>query len=216
MSWRRSCRKRIKAADRRRHHVRCRAIPLMSARSDKGRMWCSAAISTAAHNPPPCATTLSLPVVERDGSSMALMPVIGRLRVLRQWGGVMDMSMDGSPIIDKTSNEGSISMAAGAMAASRRPPRRAGASPTPSRVTARHQFRLPPGPVRDRHDRRARRRDAPGIPALKAGALMRIACPRIAVNAATKNSSTSVPPIRFMSVCRPKSVASSMCPARRS
>jgi sarcosine oxidase subunit beta len=37
---------------------------------------------------------------------MALMPMIGRLRVLRQWGGIMDMSMDGSPIIDRTPIEG--------------------------------------------------------------------------------------------------------------
>ncbi|MEA2782796.1 MAG: methylglutamate dehydrogenase subunit [Rhodospirillaceae bacterium] len=37
---------------------------------------------------------------------MALMPVIGRLRLLRSWGGVMDMSMDGSPIIDKTPIDG--------------------------------------------------------------------------------------------------------------
>ena len=45
----------------------------------------------------------SLPVVEdvMEGG-MALMPMLGRLRVLRQWGGVMDMSMDGSPIIDRT------------------------------------------------------------------------------------------------------------------
>jgi len=27
---------------------------------------------------------------------MALMPMIGRVRLLRQWGGIMDMSMDGS------------------------------------------------------------------------------------------------------------------------
>ena len=33
---------------------------------------------------------------------MALMPMIGRARLLRSWGGIMDMSMDGSPIIDKT------------------------------------------------------------------------------------------------------------------
>jgi sarcosine oxidase subunit beta len=33
---------------------------------------------------------------------MALMPVIGRLRVVRNWGGIMDMTMDGSPIIDTT------------------------------------------------------------------------------------------------------------------
>ncbi|CAM3057157.1 N-methylglutamate dehydrogenase subunit A precursor [Paracoccus aminovorans] len=37
---------------------------------------------------------------------MALMPAIGRARLLRVWGGIMDMSMDGSPIIDKTPVEG--------------------------------------------------------------------------------------------------------------
>ena len=35
-------------------------------------------------------------------SGMAIMPMIGRARLLRQWGGIMDMSMDGSPIIDET------------------------------------------------------------------------------------------------------------------
>jgi sarcosine oxidase subunit beta len=33
---------------------------------------------------------------------MAIMPMIGRLRIVRSWGGLMDMSMDGSPIIDRT------------------------------------------------------------------------------------------------------------------
>ncbi|MDO9382576.1 MAG: sarcosine oxidase subunit beta family protein [Hyphomicrobiaceae bacterium] len=49
----------------------------------------------------------NLPVVEDvcEGG-MALMPAIGRLRVLRGWGGIMDMSMDGSPIIDKTPVDG--------------------------------------------------------------------------------------------------------------
>ena len=37
---------------------------------------------------------------------MALMPMIGRARMLRMWGGIMDMSMDGSPIIDRTGIEG--------------------------------------------------------------------------------------------------------------
>lgn len=59
---------------------------------------------------------------------MALMPAIGRVRLLRTWGGIMDMSMDGSPFIDKTPVEGSISTAAGAMAGSRRPRQAAGAS----------------------------------------------------------------------------------------
>ncbi|MEM9629870.1 MAG: sarcosine oxidase subunit beta family protein [Pseudomonadota bacterium] len=49
----------------------------------------------------------NLPVVEDvcEGG-MALMPIIGRTRLLRMWGGVMDMSMDGSPIIDRTQVEG--------------------------------------------------------------------------------------------------------------
>jgi sarcosine oxidase subunit beta len=49
----------------------------------------------------------NLPVVEDvcEGG-MALMPMIGRIRLLRSWGGVMDMSMDGSPIIDLTPIEG--------------------------------------------------------------------------------------------------------------
>ena len=37
---------------------------------------------------------------------MALMPMIGRARVLRIWGGLVDMSMDGSPFIDKTPVDG--------------------------------------------------------------------------------------------------------------
>ena len=37
---------------------------------------------------------------------MALMPMIGRARVLRIWGGLVDMSMDGSPFIDRTPVEG--------------------------------------------------------------------------------------------------------------
>ncbi len=39
-------------------------------------------------------------------SGMALMPSIGRLRLLRHWAGIMDMSMDGSPIIDMTPVKG--------------------------------------------------------------------------------------------------------------
>jgi sarcosine oxidase subunit beta len=45
----------------------------------------------------------NLPTIEDvcEGG-MALMPMIGRARLLRSWGGIMDMTMDGSPIIDKT------------------------------------------------------------------------------------------------------------------
>ena len=49
----------------------------------------------------------NLPVIEDVAEGgMALMPMIGRARLLRVWGGVMDMSMDGSPIIDRTPVEG--------------------------------------------------------------------------------------------------------------
>jgi len=49
----------------------------------------------------------NLPIVEHVcEAGMAMVPMIGRARILRSWGGVMDMSMDGSPIIDKTHIEG--------------------------------------------------------------------------------------------------------------
>ncbi len=49
----------------------------------------------------------NLPVVEDvcEGG-MALMPMIGRARILRSWGGIVDMTMDGSPIIDRSPVEG--------------------------------------------------------------------------------------------------------------
>ncbi|WP_420860744.1 sarcosine oxidase subunit beta family protein [Algirhabdus cladophorae] len=39
-------------------------------------------------------------------AGMALMPMIGKAQVLRSWGGIMDMTPDGSPIIDKTHVDG--------------------------------------------------------------------------------------------------------------
>lgn len=49
----------------------------------------------------------NLPAVEDvcEGA-MGLMPRIGRVRMLRSWGGIMDMSMDGSPIIDRAPVDG--------------------------------------------------------------------------------------------------------------
>ena len=44
----------------------------------------------------------NLPVVEEVMSEMvAMFPALARVRLLRSWGGIMDMSMDGSPIITK-------------------------------------------------------------------------------------------------------------------
>jgi methylglutamate dehydrogenase subunit A len=49
----------------------------------------------------------NLPMVEHVmEAGMTLMPMIGRARVLRSWGGIMDMSPDGSPIIDRTHVDG--------------------------------------------------------------------------------------------------------------
>lgn len=49
----------------------------------------------------------NLPMAEHVmEAAMTLMPMIGKARVLRSWGGIMDMSPDGSPIIDTTPVEG--------------------------------------------------------------------------------------------------------------
>lgn len=49
----------------------------------------------------------NLPVLEDvcEGG-MAIMPMIGRARLLRSWGGICDMTMDGSPIIDHAPVDG--------------------------------------------------------------------------------------------------------------
>ncbi|MEM6624097.1 MAG: sarcosine oxidase subunit beta family protein [Pseudomonadota bacterium] len=36
------------------------------------------------------------------GCTMNIVPMVGRVKILRQWAGIMDMSMDGSPFITKT------------------------------------------------------------------------------------------------------------------
>jgi sarcosine oxidase subunit beta len=44
----------------------------------------------------------NLPLIEHVvAGAVSLFPFLGRLRLMRTWGGVMDMSMDGSPIIGK-------------------------------------------------------------------------------------------------------------------
>jgi sarcosine oxidase subunit beta len=49
----------------------------------------------------------NLPMAEHVlEAGMTLMPMIGKARMLRSWGGIMDMSPDGSPIIDRTPIEG--------------------------------------------------------------------------------------------------------------
>ncbi|MCX8508358.1 MAG: sarcosine oxidase subunit beta family protein [Rhodobacteraceae bacterium] len=49
----------------------------------------------------------NLPMLEHVmEAGMTLMPMIGKAKILRGWGGIMDMTPDGSPIIDKTHIEG--------------------------------------------------------------------------------------------------------------
>ena len=49
----------------------------------------------------------NLPMMEHVmEAGMTLMPMIGKAKVLRSWGGIMDMTPDGSPMIDKTDTEG--------------------------------------------------------------------------------------------------------------
>ncbi|MGB3830636.1 MAG: sarcosine oxidase subunit beta family protein [Mesorhizobium sp.] len=49
----------------------------------------------------------NLPMVEEViEAGVAMIPALSRVRALRSWGGIMDMSMDGSPIIDKTDIRG--------------------------------------------------------------------------------------------------------------
>jgi sarcosine oxidase subunit beta len=51
----------------------------------------------------------TLPMVEEvTAAAVTLLPALARVKVLRQWGGVMDMTMDGSPIISQTPLAGLI------------------------------------------------------------------------------------------------------------
>ena len=49
----------------------------------------------------------NLPTAEHVAeAAMTLMPVIGKAKMLRSWGGIMDMTPDGSPVIDRTHIDG--------------------------------------------------------------------------------------------------------------
>jgi sarcosine oxidase subunit beta len=49
----------------------------------------------------------NLPMAEHvTEAAVAMVPMIGQARMLRSWGGIMDMTPDGSPIIDRTPIDG--------------------------------------------------------------------------------------------------------------
>ena len=86
--------------------------------------------------------------------------MISRLKMLRQWGGIVDMTGDRSPIIGPTPVRACSSIAAGAPAGSRRSPGPAASPPRPSPRRAapgRRAVRARPVP-RGPDDRRKRRR----------------------------------------------------------
>ena len=69
------------------------------------------------------------------GAIVEMFPAFSRVRMNRQWGGIVDVSPDACPIISKTPVQGCTSTVAGARAASRPRRDRAGCTPTPSRAT---------------------------------------------------------------------------------
>lgn len=74
--------------------------------------------------------------------AMAVMPMLGRLKILRSWGGIMDMSMDGSPVIDAMPVPGLFLNSGWCYGGSR--PRRPPATPSPTSSRAATRTRRPP------------------------------------------------------------------------
>ena len=83
------------------HHcvVMSNAVHVYVSQSDKGELVVGAGID--AYNS--YAQRGSLPVIEDQmGALIELFPIFSRLRMLRQWGGIVDVCPDASPIIGKT------------------------------------------------------------------------------------------------------------------
>jgi hypothetical protein len=122
----------------------------------------------------------NLPMAEHVmEAGLTLMPMIGKAKMLRSWGGIMDMSPDGSPIIDKTHIEGLYLNCGWCYGGFKAVPG-SGNVLRPSdrhRPPARGRDALPARSVRDgpRADGRRRHRQ-PAQPALR-GTTMQITCP---------------------------------------
>lgn len=80
----------------------------------------------------------NLPILQHAVEcAMQMFPFISRLRMMRHWGGVMDMTMDGSPIISKTPVDNFYINGGWCYGGSRRRLLRAGYSRTPWPTTRR-------------------------------------------------------------------------------
>jgi sarcosine oxidase subunit beta len=87
------------------HHsvVMSNAVHVYVSQSDKGELVIGAGID--AYNS--YAQRGSFPVIEHQmGALLELFPIFSRLRMLRQWGGIVDVCPDASPIIGKTPVKG--------------------------------------------------------------------------------------------------------------
>jgi sarcosine oxidase subunit beta len=79
--------------------VMSNAVHVYVSQSDKGELVIGAGIDTFNSY----AQRGSLPVIEDQmGALVGLFPIVSRLRMLRQWGGIVDVCPDASPIIGKT------------------------------------------------------------------------------------------------------------------
>ena len=83
------------------HHcvVMSNAVHVYVSQSDKGELVIGAGIDAYTSY----AQRGSLPVIEEQmGALIALFPIFSRLRMLRQWGGIVDVCPDASPIVSRT------------------------------------------------------------------------------------------------------------------
>jgi sarcosine oxidase subunit beta len=79
------------------------AVHVYVSQSDKGELVLGAGID--AYNS--YAQRGSFPVIEGQiGALLELFPIFSRLRMLRQWGGIVDVCPDASPILSKTPIKG--------------------------------------------------------------------------------------------------------------
>ena len=79
--------------------IRCMATHVYVSQTDKGELLLGGDLDGYTSY----AQRGNLPMIEHVMTAgTAMMPCFGRLRLLRHWSGIMDMTMDGSPIIART------------------------------------------------------------------------------------------------------------------
>jgi sarcosine oxidase subunit beta len=83
--------------------VMSNAVHVYVSQSDKGELVMGAGIDSYLSY----AQRGSFPIIEHQlGACMELFPIFSRVRMMRTWGGIVDVCPDASPIISKTSVEG--------------------------------------------------------------------------------------------------------------